>query len=86
MNKFLCLLFVSAMFACAFADSEESDDVDLSLSVSKPAAFIEKHLANESEDVKADVIEGIRNFQDFNLTGFKAHFDKWPAHVQKLFQ
>ncbi|GMS89849.1 hypothetical protein PENTCL1PPCAC_12024, partial [Pristionchus entomophagus] len=83
MNKFLVLLFVSAMVVYTFADSssEESADDDLS----KPALFIQRHLSNESSAVQADVIEGIRNFQEANITGFKNRYDKWPAHVQKLF-
>ncbi|GMT19886.1 hypothetical protein PFISCL1PPCAC_11183, partial [Pristionchus fissidentatus] len=83
MNKFLALLFVFAFVVCSFADdsSEESDEFDLS----KPAAFIERHLSNETANLQNDVMAGIREFQDMNLTGFKAHFDHWPAHVQKLF-
>ncbi|GMR39791.1 hypothetical protein PMAYCL1PPCAC_09986, partial [Pristionchus mayeri] len=85
MSKFVSF-FIFAMMVCAFAAPvdpvEETDDLDLS----KPAVFIEKHLASEPETVKADAIEGIRNFQNYNLDGFKAHFDKWPAQVQKLFK
>ncbi|KAF8356787.1 hypothetical protein PRIPAC_91782 [Pristionchus pacificus] len=86
MNKFLGLLFVFAFVSFAIASDASSEETDDAADLSKPAVFIQKHLNNESAAVQSDVLEGIRNFQNSNFTGFKNKFDKWPAHIQQLFQ